>query len=801
MFSIISLMLVLLFTVGCGVPAATPTPPPTDAGLLVTPAGGRMRPPPALRGTLAVAEVSPTPLADPPTRMPTSTLVPTLTPPPTPIPSPTLLPGSGACTNFQPEGTEGPIWDLAVASDGTVWLAAFRGVARYDPNQRAWIPYTVDDGLVSDQVQSITVEPDGSVWFAYRGQEGASHFDGTRWSHVTTDDGLISDEVNGISIAPDGSVWLATTEGASHWDRELDQWTSYAEAEGLYSDDVRKIVFTPDGTVWFAHNDALTYLIPEGSGSGEAEWGTYGETRVLPTRKALVSQDGRLWLGQVYLDPESQEWVDTVYREIQVQGLAVDGLGGLWIARADGALYIADPVSSPRQAWQRYDTSVGLADDNVQVVVLEAQDIVWFGTAGGASRCALDAVAGRVGTPVPPEVSAEASSVASAGATLAASPEATSEASPEATSTASGGLTPEPLTREVASRPFVADSLVRGTTVLSLSIAYTQFTETGDEVFLLDLAPKPPAISQWTETAGLAYAPRWSPDRRAIAYFFQDAETRHMDLWVVENVEGAPARALTEGDFREIGDITWSADSRYLVFHAVLPDGIDQDIVRLDIETGQYVNLTADSPAWDRDPCWSPDGAWIAFVSDRVAGTGKGQESIWRMAPDGNGLAQVTGSDWEDVKPGWSPDGDEIAFYRWSFLEPVEGGPAGLWVAAAEGSGERLVIELDVLPTGFEAPAWSPDGRWIAYQAGPSNNADLYVVPAGGGVPVNVSTLPGHDYAASWSPDSRFVLFTNRAEGVVRLFVTDIEGDGLWTLLETSGNRLGVWAPVIGTDE
>jgi TolB protein len=93
------------------------------------------------------------------------------------------------------------------------------------------------------------------------------------------------------------------------------------------------------------------------------------------------------------------------------------------------------------------------------------------------------------------------------------------------------------------------------------------------------------------------------------------------------------------------------------------------------------------------------------------------------------------------------------------------------------------------------AAGWSPDGAWIAYQAGPSNDADLYVVPAGGGEPVNVSTLPGHDYAASWSPDSRFVLFTNAAEGEARLFVAEVEGDGLWSLLEIPGNRLGVWAP------
>jgi Tol biopolymer transport system component/streptogramin lyase len=772
-FRTVSLVLVLLFIAGCGALPAAPTPQATDAGLMSTPGVGRMRPPPALRGTSAVAEVSPTRLAPLPSQMPTSTLVPTLTPRPTLTPSPALPPGSAVCASFQPAGTEGPVWDIAIAFDGTVWLAAFRGVARYNPNQGTWMPYTVEDGLVTDQVRSITIEPDGTVWFAYRGQEGASRFDGTRWRHVTTDDGLISDDVNSVSIAPDGSVWFATADGASRWDREVDQWTFHTKAEGLYSNDVRKIVFTPDGTIWFAHNEALTYLVPAGSEGGEAEWGTYGGSRVLPTRKALVSQDGRLWLGQVYFDPDSQEWVDTVYREIQLQGLAVDGQGGLWIARQDGAFYIADPVSTPRRAWQRYDTSVGLADDNVQVIALEADDVVWFGTEGGASRCVLGAMVGSAGTPAPTEVLP--------GATPA--------------------VLPEPPTREVASQPFVTDHQVHGTIVLFPPIAYTQLTETGDDIFLLDLASEPAAISQRTEALGSAYAPRWSPDRQSIAYFVQDAGTRRVDVWIVGNSDGAPARALTEGDLREMGDVSWSADSRYLLFHAVLPDGIDQDIVRLDIETGEYVNLTANSPAWDRDPRCSPDGTWIAFVSDRVAGTGSGQESIWRMAPDGSALAQVTDRDWEDVRPGWSPGGDEIAFYRWSFLDLVEGGPPGLWVARADGSEERLVIELDVLPTGFEAPAWSPDGRWIAYQAGPSNDADLYVVPAGGGSPMNISALPGHDYAASWSPDSRFLLFTNSAEGEDRLFVADVEGDGLWALREMPGNRLGVWAPEIGTEE
>jgi ligand-binding sensor domain-containing protein len=148
-------------------------------------------------------------------------------------------------------------------------------------------------------------------------------------------------------------------------------------------------LLTPDGTIWFAHNEAMTWWLPADSEDGQDLWGTLGQSSRMAMRKAIVSADGRLWLGQEFYDPESQEWFDTVYREIHLQGLAVDGEGGLWIARSDGAVYIPDPASSPREDWLHVGKAQGLGGDNVTAIALEKDNVVWYGTEVGVTRCFL----------------------------------------------------------------------------------------------------------------------------------------------------------------------------------------------------------------------------------------------------------------------------------------------------------------------------------------------------------------------------------------------------------------------------
>jgi Tol biopolymer transport system component len=108
------------------------------------------------------------------------------------------------------------------------------------------------------------------------------------------------------------------------------------------------------------------------------------------------------------------------------------------------------------------------------------------------------------------------------------------------------------------------------------------------------------------------------------------------------------------------------------------------------------VRLTS-SPSSDRSPAWSPDGARIAFATDR-----DGNAEIYLMNVDGTGLTRVTNDPDEDTEPDWSPDGHAIAFthggpgYEHAYVMNLEG---TLIASIGEGSG----------------PAWSPDGSQLAF--------------------------------------------------------------------------------------
>ena len=103
-----------------------------------------------------------------------------------------------------------------------------------------------------------------------------------------------------------------------------------------------------------------------------------------------------------------------------------------------------------------------------------------------------------------------------------------------------------------------------------------------------------------------------------------------------------------------------------------------------------------------------------------------------------------------DYEPAWSPDGRHLAFIS------NRTGALKLWTMAADGSDPRQ------LTTGVDeddAPAWSPDGRRIAYVSMRGGDAEIFVVNADGTAPRRLTTSPGDDIHPQWSPDGRRLLF------------------------------------------
>jgi hypothetical protein len=102
----------------------------------------------------------------------------------------------------------------------------------------------------------------------------------------------------------------------------------------------------------------------------------------------------------------------------------------------------------------------------------------------------------------------------------------------------------------------------------------------------------------------------------------------------------------------------------------------------------------------EHSPVWSPDGAQLAFVSDR-----DGDWEIYVMTADGGGLRRITHSPGIDRAPAWSPKGNQIAY------ESNRNGDFDIYLIDSDGTDESALVKR----SGNDLePRWSPDGARIA---------------------------------------------------------------------------------------
>jgi TolB protein len=110
------------------------------------------------------------------------------------------------------------------------------------------------------------------------------------------------------------------------------------------------------------------------------------------------------------------------------------------------------------------------------------------------------------------------------------------------------------------------------------------------------------------------------------------------------------------------------------------------------------------SDSLDYNPTWSPDGQWIVFTSER-----DGSADLYRVKPDGTGLQRLTTNRAFEDQADVSPDGQKLAF-----VSTRADGTADLWIRDLSTNREAPLTSGLV---GDFRPAWSPDGRWIAFSS------------------------------------------------------------------------------------
>jgi Tol biopolymer transport system component len=201
------------------------------------------------------------------------------------------------------------------------------------------------------------------------------------------------------------------------------------------------------------------------------------------------------------------------------------------------------------------------------------------------------------------------------------------------------------------------------------------------------------------------------------------------------------------------------------------------------------------------EPSWSPDGTRIAFDRDQPSSAGGG---VYVMAADGSHRQAVSSRKYAFAgAPAWSPDGRRIVFSGLA-MKPCE---QGLRLVDASGRFVRSIT----LHTGAVcereswdlAPAFSPDGKWIAFRHQRSESGAIFVIRLDGSDLRRVTPYAGDYGNPHWSPDGSRILFhsnENEHPGQsANLFTVRPDGSALTQLTSFTGGSLqafgGIWSP------
>jgi Tol biopolymer transport system component len=233
-----------------------------------------------------------------------------------------------------------------------------------------------------------------------------------------------------------------------------------------------------------------------------------------------------------------------------------------------------------------------------------------------------------------------------------------------------------------------------------------------------------------------ACQPEWSPDGQKLLFISpcnrKAGEYPRAALFVM-NADGAnvqPCLSLIGGVY----DASWSVTGIAFTF-------LENNQVRIYVATGCGSGTMVSQPrSKDSQPSWSSGGDRLVFENTSRAG----RPTIMWMFKDGTFAGaspnQVT-RDQDAAAPAWQPNGNYVAYVAGTQIWVVQWDKVGFGAQQLTNKGPN------------DDPKWSPDGQWLTFESWrDAANHDVYLMTASGSLQTRLTDDPAADYQPAWRP-------------------------------------------------
>ncbi|MDM7995035.1 MAG: hypothetical protein QUT30_05025 [Acidobacteriota bacterium] len=273
----------------------------------------------------------------------------------------------------------------------------------------------------------------------------------------------------------------------------------------------------------------------------------------------------------------------------------------------------------------------------------------------------------------------------------------------------------------------------------------------------------------------------WSPNGKSIAFFTTRSKDAailehyrmpfHYLLYTVSSSGGSGTRLLDV----PISSFEWSPDSAWILFISSYedPQHSDPEVLRgkkipmsalylLNLKTGKHRRLT--SFGKNTSGSWAPDAKRMAisFGTDEAS-------DVYIATVDGRSTRRLTDSKAIYTKPAWSPDGRYIAYITVA-TQTSENQDSGVYVMDASGAGKKRLSAMSA-----SSALWSPDGKQLLLQSA----AGIALADLNGGKTLNPVPHVARPLDAQFTPDGDSITFRSNHEGEWHLYSVELTGKNL----------------------